>query len=61
MAVVAPRIPDPRAEGSRLAYRDPTYAEIEGFRPLLLDLFVPAGAPDPVPPPVWIHGGPWLG
>ena len=42
-------------------YRDLTYAEREGFRPLLLDLFVPAGAPAPVPLLVWIHGGAWPG
>jgi acetyl esterase/lipase len=35
------------------------YSIIEGFRPLLLDLHVPAGTGDGVRPPVvmWIHGG----
>lgn len=53
-----------RADGARL-YADVAYAELRGFRPLLLDLYVPAGASDPTDstsadrPPlvVWIHGG----
>ena len=41
-----------------------TYAEIQGFRPLLLDLHVPAAADvtAPVPFVVWLHGGAfWAG
>jgi acetyl esterase/lipase len=41
-----------------------TYAEIQGFRPLLLDLHVPstATATSPVPVVVWMHGGAfWAG
>lgn len=41
-----------------------TYAEIQGFRPLLLDLHAPAvaGATNPVPVVVWMHGGAfWAG
>jgi acetyl esterase/lipase len=36
-----------------------TYAELQGFRPLLLDLHVPAAAAagSPVPVVVWLHGG----
>ncbi|MEY9854547.1 acetyl esterase/lipase [Catenulispora sp. GAS73] len=36
-----------------------TYAEIQGFRPLLLDLHLPAhaDAQSPVPVVVWMHGG----
>ncbi|MFE0460275.1 alpha/beta hydrolase fold domain-containing protein [Kitasatospora sp. NPDC058965] len=36
-----------------------TFAEVRGFRPLLLDLHLPAPPPDgrPVPVVVWIHGG----
>ena len=36
-----------------------TYAEIQGFRPLLLDLHLPAhaSAQSPVPVVVWMHGG----
>jgi acetyl esterase/lipase len=43
-----------------------TYAELPGFRPLLLDLHLPAdagpgpGAARPVPVVVWIHGGAFL-
>jgi acetyl esterase/lipase len=41
-----------------------TYAEIQGFRPLRLDLHVPAaaGTRSPVPVVVWLHGGAfWAG
>ncbi|MBS2533785.1 alpha/beta hydrolase [Catenulispora sp. NF23] len=41
-----------------------TYAEIQGFRPLLLDLHIPATASpeNPVPLVVWMHGGAfWAG
>jgi acetyl esterase/lipase len=37
-------------------YEGLTYAEIPGFRPLLLDLHVPDNAAD-APVVVWIHGG----
>jgi acetyl esterase/lipase len=53
-----------RADGTRI-YADVAYAELRGFRPLLLDLYVPpasavpAGSTSPDLPPlvVWIHGG----
>ena len=52
--------PEPRlaADGSK-RYEGITYAVPIGYRPLQLDLWVPAGA---TPPPlvVWIHGGAWL-
>lgn len=41
-----------------------TYAEVQGFRPLLLDLHIPAAAraAAPVPLVVWLHGGAfWAG
>ena len=40
-------------------YAGLTYAEIQGYRPLLLDLHVPvsASAGSPVPFVVWMHGG----
>jgi acetyl esterase/lipase len=34
-----------------------TFAEIPGYRPLLLDLHVPDGARQPAPVVIWIHGG----
>jgi acetyl esterase/lipase len=40
-------------------YSGLTYAEIPGFRPLLLDLHVPDDAAD-VPVVVWIHGGGYI-
>ena len=36
-----------------------TYGFVRGYRPLTLDLHVPAGARGPIPLVVWIHGGGW--
>lgn len=38
-----------------------TYAQVEGFRPMVLDLHVPAAADGLVPLVVWVHGGGWTG
>nr|WP_255671879.1 alpha/beta hydrolase [Glycomyces amatae] len=40
-------------------YKDVVYAQLPGFRPLLLDLRVPSGD-GPFPLAVWIHGGAFL-
>ncbi|MDH6130847.1 acetyl esterase/lipase [Kitasatospora sp. MAA4] len=45
----------PTADGG-LVHDGIVYATVRGFRPLLLDLHVPAG-PGPFPVVVWIHGG----
>ncbi|HZD99769.1 MAG TPA: alpha/beta hydrolase [Micromonosporaceae bacterium] len=52
-----------RADGTRI-YADVAYAELHGFRPLLLDLYVPVAgvvrpdSPTDLPPlAIWIHGG----
>jgi len=37
-----------------------TYSMPDGFRPLQLDLYVPAERAGAVPCVVWIHGGAWL-
>ncbi|NED13181.1 alpha/beta hydrolase fold domain-containing protein, partial [Streptomyces sp. SID9124] len=50
---------DVQEDLARVEYRDVVYAEIDGYRPLMLDLTVPAAAPAPVPLLVWIHGGGW--
>ncbi|MFF3504378.1 alpha/beta hydrolase fold domain-containing protein [Streptomyces sp. NPDC003247] len=47
-----------RPDGSR-HYAGVTYAVAFGYRPLQLDLWVPAGAERP-PLVVWIHGGGWM-
>jgi acetyl esterase/lipase len=39
---------------------DLAYAAPLGFRPLLLDLYLPAAGPDPAPLVVFLHGGGWL-
>ena len=36
------------------------YAAPIGFRPLLLDLYLPAAGADPAPLVVFMHGGGWL-
>ncbi len=41
------------------SHRGVAYAVVRGFRPLLLDVHVPAGAAGPVPCVVWVHGGGW--
>ena len=38
---------------------DVRYGEVLGFRPLELDLYVPAGLEGPVPVVVYVHGGGW--
>jgi acetyl esterase/lipase len=40
-------------------FRDITFAELPGFRPLTLDLYVPPKAGAPRPAIVFIHGGAW--
>lgn len=53
-------LPEPvvDAAGTR-SYEGVTYAKIPGYRPLKLDLRVPAGN-SPVPLVIWIHGGGWF-
>jgi acetyl esterase/lipase len=40
-------------------FRDVTYAELPGFRPLTLDLYLPPKSGSPKPAIVFIHGGAW--
>ncbi|MFG1866768.1 alpha/beta hydrolase fold domain-containing protein [Micromonospora arborensis] len=49
-----------RRRSDRVEHRDIVVHEVPGFRPLTLDLVVPAEAATPVPVLVWIHGGAWL-
>ncbi|WFE99702.1 alpha/beta hydrolase [Micromonospora sp. WMMD964] len=44
----------------RIEHRDIVVNEVPGFRPVTLDIVVPADATGPVPVLVWIHGGAWL-
>ena len=48
--------------GGVTVYRDVTYAVIEGFRPLTLDLFEMAPKPKAAPRPaiLFVHGGGWI-
>jgi acetyl esterase/lipase len=47
------------ADGVR-AYRDVTYQQLPGFRPAIVDIYVPA-TPGPHPLVLYIHGGGWVG
>jgi len=52
-------LPEAQPWGDRgQAFREVSYASPLGFRPLLLDLYLPAERPCPVV--VWIHGGAYL-
>ncbi len=41
-----------------VAHRNLVYASV-GERKLLLDLYLPSGAAEPVPVVIWVHGGGW--
>jgi acetyl esterase/lipase len=45
--------------GGVQSLRDLTYAEISGYRPLTLDLYLPSKSGKPKPTVVFIHGGAW--
>lgn len=45
--------------GGVKSLRDVTYAEISGFRPLTLDLYLPPESASPKPLVVFVHGGAW--
>src|SRR6185312_8227402 len=47
--------------GGRRINRKQTYAQIEGFRPLTLDLYQPKPKQTPRPAIVFVHGGGWVG
>jgi len=49
-------VPDHEHRPHRSLYRDAVYAQVAGFRPMLLDLLVPRGGP-PVPVVLYLHGG----
>jgi acetyl esterase/lipase len=50
-------VPDPSTGGTR--YAGIEYARVMGYRPLRMDLVLPAPASGLVPVVVWIHGGIW--
>ncbi|SDS11550.1 alpha/beta hydrolase [Microterricola viridarii] len=55
--VSAGRSPVPAGTTAHLGL---SYALLEGYRELGLDLYVPTDRPGPVPCVIWIHGGAWL-
>src|SRR5258708_975519 len=55
---VFPRLPVPFTDGV-VAYPDVEYSNLIGYRPLLLDLYLPRKNNTPRPLVVWIHGGGW--
>ena len=46
--------------GGVSAWRDVTYQQLPGYRPQVIDLYVPA-TPGPHPLVMYIHGGGWMG
>lgn len=46
--------------GGVKAYRDVTYQTVPGYRPQIVDIYVPA-TPGPHPLVLYIHGGGWIG
>src|SRR5690242_1767366 len=54
---IPPPVPDPSTGGTR--YAGIEYARVMGYRPLRMDLVLPATASGLVPAVVWIHGGIW--
>jgi acetyl esterase/lipase len=50
------RVTSRQSDDGGVVFEGLTYAEVSGFRPLLLDLHVPPG-PGPAPVAVWVHGG----
>lgn len=54
-----PELPAPRVAEGRVIYDAVTYARPLGFRPLVMDVHVPADGGSPAPCVVWIHGGAW--
>ena len=62
-AEVHGEMPSPRARDDYpgvTSYYDVIYAEVVGFRPLVLDLHIPKGD-GPHPVALWVHGGGWQG
>lgn len=59
-AFFAPGVAEAQHPTGATIHRALTYATPDGYRPLQLDLYVPADRPDPVPVVVWIHGGAWM-
>lgn len=45
--------------GGVQSFRDVTYGELSGFRPLTLDLYLPPAGGAPKPAVVFVHGGAW--
>ena len=59
MADKMPQVPVTFPGGVR-AWRDVTYQQQPGFRPQIVDIYVPAGK-GPHPLVLYIHGGGWMG
>ncbi|NMR18943.1 alpha/beta hydrolase [Cellulomonas fimi] len=58
-APTAAALDTPGTVAGAVSHRGITYAELRGFRPLLMDVHVPSSAAGPVPCVLWIHGGGW--
>ena len=60
--VLADNLPNPpiAMPGGVKAYRDVVYQTVDGYRPQIVDVYVPAGK-GPHPLVLYIHGGGWRG
>jgi acetyl esterase/lipase len=47
--------------GGVTGYADVTYSTLPGFRPLVVDIYMPSKAGGPKPLILYIHGGGWIG
>lgn len=56
----APGVIDAQRPARARAIGPLVYGVVEGYRPLELDVFVPAAADVPAPAVIWIHGGGFL-
>src|SRR5262245_1429026 len=61
--VLEDRYPERRIAfpGDVVGFADLTYSSLNGYRPLVLDLYKPAKAANTLPMVIYLHGGGWQG
>ena len=63
LAAQAPSVLPPQSVdiGAAVATPNLVYSQVQGFRPMTLDLYRPKAAAGPAPVVLWMHGGGWQG
>ena len=63
LAAQAPSVLPPQQVdiGQAVVTPNVVYSQVQGFRPMTLDLYRPKAATSPVPVVLWLHGGGWQG